>query len=103
MARAHRVFGVLVPARYRDSALMIACAQDVERFANQANVENDAVASFYEEIGFFPPVKYFPGIIGGVCVMPNIGLLSRLDDTTLLRAIRDSNQRKKARADKRPP
>jgi UDP-N-acetyl-D-mannosaminuronate dehydrogenase len=84
-------------------ALMIAWAQEVERFADQAQVDYDAVASFYEEIGFFPPVKYFPGVIGGHCVVPNIELLSRLDDTTLLRAIRASNERKKAREHKRRP
>ena len=84
-------------------ALMIAWAQEVERFADQAQVEYDAVASFYEEIGFFPPVKYFPGVIGGHCVLPNIELLRRLDDTTLLRAIRASNESKRAREHKRRP
>jgi hypothetical protein len=47
--------------------------------------------TFYEEIGFLPPVKYFPGVIGGHCVMPNIEILRRLDDSELLRAIRSSN------------
>ena len=75
----------------------------MERFADQADLDYDAVASFYEEIGFFPPVKYFPGVIGGHCVLPNVELLSRLDDTTLLRAIRASNERKKAREHKRQP
>jgi UDP-N-acetyl-D-mannosaminuronate dehydrogenase len=84
-------------------ALMIAWAQEVERFADQAHLDYDAVASFYEEIGFFPPVKFFPGVIGGHCVMPNIKLLSRLDDTAMLRAICDSNERKKAREHKRRP
>jgi hypothetical protein len=35
--------------------------------------------------------------------MPNIELLSRLDDTAMLRAIRASNERKKAREHKRRP
>ena len=52
---------------------------------------------------FFPPLKFFPGVIGGHCVIPNIELLSRFDDTTMLRAIRDSNERKKAREPKRRP
>lgn len=74
--------------------LMIAWAQEVERFADEAGVDYDAVVSFYEEIGFFPPVKYFPGVIGGHCVMPNIEILKAVNDTPLLRAIRDSNELK---------
>lgn len=74
--------------------LMIAWAQEVERFADEAGVDYDSVVSFYEEIGFFPPVKYFPGVIGGHCVMPNIEILKSINDTALLRAIRDSNHQK---------
>src|SRR5205823_9324890 len=48
--------------------LMIAWAQEVERYADQAGQNYDEIVSFYDEIGFFPPVKYFPGIIGGHCV-----------------------------------
>jgi UDP-N-acetyl-D-mannosaminuronate dehydrogenase len=84
-------------------ALMIAWAQEVERFADQVRVDYDAVASFYEEISFFPPVKYFPGVIGGHCVMPNIEILSALSDTAFLRAIRDSNQQTIARERKKQP
>ena len=50
--------------------------------------------SFYDEIGFFPAVKYFPGVIGGHCVMPNIELLKRLDCSEILEAIQSSNQKK---------
>src|SRR5262245_18908922 len=75
-------------------ALLIAWAQEVERLADQVQVDYDSVVSFYEEIGFFPPVKYFPGVIGGHCVMPNVEILRSLKDTALLRAIRDSNQEK---------
>lgn len=86
-------------------AVLIAWAQEVERLADRAQVDYDAVASFYEEVGFFPPVKYFPGVIGGHCVMPNLEILSELDDSVLLRAIRDSNRKKvererKAKADR---
>jgi UDP-N-acetyl-D-mannosaminuronate dehydrogenase len=74
--------------------LMIAWAQEVERYADRTDQNYDEIVSFYEEIGFFPPVKYFPGIIGGHCVMPNITLLQHLDDSELLRAIQASNQKK---------
>lgn len=74
--------------------LMIAWAQEVERYCDQTGASYEEVVSFYEEIKFFPPVKYFPGVIGGHCVMPNIKILSRLDRTAILEAIDLSNQMK---------
>lgn len=74
--------------------LMIAWAQEIERYCDQLGQEYAEVVSFYDEIKFFPPVKYFPGIIGGHCVMPNIEILSRLDHSELLKAIQSSNQKK---------
>jgi UDP-N-acetyl-D-mannosaminuronate dehydrogenase len=74
--------------------LLIAWAQQVERYADKLGVDYEEIVSFYEEIRFFPPVKYFPGIIGGHCVMPNIELLKRLDPSEILDAIEVSNQMK---------
>ncbi|HEY6127078.1 MAG TPA: hypothetical protein VIW23_02740 [Candidatus Acidoferrum sp.] len=76
--------------------LMIAWAQEVERYCNRANQDYAEVASFYDEIKFFPPVKYFPGVIGGHCVMPNIEILSKFESSALLKAIKMSNQEKVA-------
>ncbi len=77
--------------------LMIAWAQEVERYCDQSDQNYDEVISFYDEIKFFPPVKYFPGIIGGHCVMPNIKILSSYTRSTLLEAIAASNQMKRER------
>jgi len=74
--------------------LMIAWAQEVERYADQVGADYSEIVSFYDEIGFFPPVKYFPGVIGGHCVLPNIELLKRLDNSEILRAIESSNGKK---------
>jgi len=74
--------------------LLIAWAQEVERYADQLGENYDEIASFYEEISFFPRVKYFPGVIGGHCVMPNIEILSRLDHSDCLKAIESSNRKK---------
>lgn len=71
--------------------LMIAWAQEVERYCDQSGANYDEVVSFYEEIKFFPSVKYFPGIIGGHCVMPNIEILSEYDHSLILEAIQVSN------------
>jgi len=81
--------------------LLIAWAQEVERYADKIGQNYEEIVSFYEEIGFFPPVKYFPGVIGGHCVMPNIELLKMLADSEILKVIESSNQQKIDREAKR--
>jgi UDP-N-acetyl-D-mannosaminuronate dehydrogenase len=71
--------------------LLIAWAQEVERYSMELGVNYDEVVSFYEEIKFFPPLKYFPGVIGGHCVMPNIAILRQQFPSGLLDAIVKSN------------
>ena len=77
--------------------LLIAWAQEVERYCDAVGADYDEVASFYDEIGFLPAVRYFPGIIGGHCVMPNLEILSALAESPVLDAIRSSNAQKIAR------
>ena len=74
--------------------VMIAWAQEVERYCKALGADYDEVVSFYEEIKFFPPVKYFPGVIGGHCVMPNIAILLDKFPSDLLQAIIQSNMLK---------
>jgi UDP-N-acetyl-D-mannosaminuronate dehydrogenase len=71
--------------------LMIAWAQEVERYCAKTGANYDEVVSFYDEIKFFPPVRYFPGVIGGHCVMPNIAILRQQFSSGLLEAIVKSN------------
>ena len=71
--------------------LMIAWAQEIERYCVKLGINYDEVVSFYDEIKFFPPVKYFPGVIGGHCVMPNIDILLQTFPSGLLQAIVQSN------------
>ena len=74
--------------------LIIAWAQEVERYCDQLGLDYDEVVSIYEEVPFFPRVKYFPGAIGGHCVMSNIGILSKVSHSDILKAIEASNRRK---------
>jgi UDP-N-acetyl-D-mannosaminuronate dehydrogenase len=71
--------------------LLIAWAQEVERYCMKLGADYDEVVSFYDEINFFPPVKYFPGVIGGHCVMPNIAILRQQFPSGLLEAVAKSN------------
>ena len=74
--------------------LMIAWAQEIERYCDQLGVNYEEIVSFYDEINFFPPIKYFPGVIGGHCVMPNIKILRELHSSDILEAIESSNKHK---------
>ena len=74
--------------------VMIAWAQAVERYCDRVGTDYHEVVSLYDEVKFFPPVKYFPGIIGGHCVMPNIEILCEIDHSPLLKAIQASNKEK---------
>lgn len=74
--------------------LMIAWAQELERYCDQSGANYEEIVSFYDEIKFFPPVKYFPGVIGGHCVMPNISILSTFKESVVLEAIQASNRMK---------
>ena len=77
--------------------LLIAWAQEVERYCDRLGCDYDEVVGIYDEIGFFPPVKYTPGVIGGHCVMPNIEILRDVFESDLLEAIRNSNESKVVR------
>lgn len=71
--------------------LLIAWAQEVERYCTKLGANYDDVVSFFDEIKFFPAVKYLPGVIGGHCVMPNIAILRQQFPSRLLGAIVESN------------
>jgi UDP-N-acetyl-D-mannosaminuronate dehydrogenase len=81
--------------------VLIAWAQEVERYCKELGADYGEVVSFYEEIKFFPPVKYFPGVIGGHCVMPNIDILLQKFPSGLLQAIVQSNRLKEKASLKR--
>lgn len=78
-------------------ALLVAWAQEVERYCDALSLDYDTVTPMFEEIGYLPPVRYFPGVIGGHCLMPNIKLLKHVFHSDLLDAIEHSNALKKER------
>lgn len=81
--------------------LLIAWAQEIERYCDQLGEDYDEIVSIYDEINYLPPVKYFPGIIGGHCVMPNINILNRLGRSEILSSIQSCNSKKIEREAKR--
>ena len=71
--------------------VIIAFAQELNRYAQQVGANYEEAASFFEEVDFLPRATYYPGVIGGHCVIPNINLLLQLAPTGLLQAVLNSN------------
>jgi UDP-glucose 6-dehydrogenase len=84
--------------------VIIAFAQELNRYAAAAAADYDEAASFFDEVDYLPRTRYFPGVIGGHCVIPNVNLLLRVAPSPLLEAVLDSNRRraKELRAGDRP-
>ncbi len=74
--------------------VQIAFAQELNRFAEQLQGDYAQAIDFFEEIDFLPRTRYYPGFIGGHCVIPNINLLKEVVSSPLLEAVLDSNQRR---------
>jgi len=72
--------------------VIIAFAQELNRYAEALGADYDEAASFFEEVEFLPRVKYSPGFIGGHCVIPNINLLLQISPAALLQAVLKSNE-----------
>ncbi len=74
--------------------VIIAWAQEFNRFVERVGGNYDEAINFFEEVDFLPRQRYFPGFIGGHCVVPNINLLLKIDSAPLLEAVLESNQRR---------
>jgi UDP-N-acetyl-D-mannosaminuronate dehydrogenase len=74
--------------------VLVAWAQEMDRFAGSVDADYWETIGFFEEIRFFPPVGFEPGFIGGHCVMPNLDLLEQLRRSPLIDAIRQSNEQR---------
>ncbi len=73
--------------------VLIAWAQEVERFAESHGASFEEVNAFIQEVDFLPS-HVFPGSIGGHCVMPNIELLQERVQSQFLDAVVVSNAKK---------
>ncbi len=74
--------------------VIIAFAQEFNRYVEKVGGDYYEASTFFDEVGFLPRQRYFPGFIGGHCVIPNINLLLKIAPAPLLEAVLDSNQRR---------
>jgi UDP-N-acetyl-D-mannosaminuronate dehydrogenase len=74
--------------------VLVAWAQEMDRFADSVAADYWETLAFFEEIGFLPAVGFEPGFIGGHCVMPNLGLLEQLRQSPFIDAMRASNDQR---------
>jgi UDP-N-acetyl-D-mannosaminuronate dehydrogenase len=75
--------------------MLIAWAQEMNRFAVKVDADYLEVGKFFKEIGYLPNVLFQPGHIGGHCVMPNIALLQQRFQSEFLDVIKRSNEARK--------
>jgi len=75
--------------------LLIAWAQEMNRFAQALTVDYLEVGKFFDEIPYLPSVLFQPGYIGGHCVMPNINLLQQRFRSDFLDVVNSSNENRK--------
>jgi UDP-N-acetyl-D-mannosaminuronate dehydrogenase len=75
--------------------LLIAWAQEMNRFAESVNADYLEVGKFFREIAYLPSVLFQPGYIGGHCVIPNIGLLQQHFESEFLAVVKRSNEARK--------
>ena len=74
--------------------LLVAWAQEMDRFADAVDADYWETTSFLAEIDFLPPVGFQPGYIGGHCVMPNLDLLEQVRGSQFIDLMRESNRRR---------
>jgi UDP-glucose 6-dehydrogenase len=72
--------------------VLIAFAQEVNRLAEKVGGDYQQITKFFTEIDFLPRSTYFPGFIGGHCVIPNIKLLKQVAQSPLFEAVLKSNR-----------
>lgn len=82
--------------------ICIAFAQELNRYAERVDGDYSEAIEFFDEVEFLPRVHYFPGVIGGHCVMPNIQLLLQVAPSPILAAIVDSNTRREYECEASP-
>jgi UDP-glucose 6-dehydrogenase len=74
--------------------VLIAFAQELNRYAGKVDGDYAEALDFFEEVDFLPNTKYFPGFIGGHCVIPNIDLMRTIAASPMLEAVLESNRRR---------
>ena len=76
--------------------VLIAWAQEMERFCRKVGADYGEVQRLTEEIDFLPRVVFEPGYIGGHCIIPNSYLLDIVRPSGFCDCMRHSNELKKA-------
>jgi UDP-N-acetyl-D-mannosaminuronate dehydrogenase len=72
--------------------ILIAWAQEMSRFAGSLGCSFDDLWDFFEEVPYLPSTRFFPGLIGGHCVLPNIQILDDVRMSVMLDAVQRSNE-----------
>lgn len=80
--------------------LMIAWFQEIQRICKKFKVREDEINYFFKtnednSEGKYPRPVFYPGVIRGHCVIPNAKLLDQMYPSTFVKAILESNEKRK--------
>lgn len=81
------------------SALLITFAQELERFCSALDVAREEILDFTAEVEYLPDYLFYPGVIGGHCIISNTYLMDAVRPSTFIDAIRTSNELRKIELD----
>lgn len=76
------------------SGLLVAWTQDVQRFCDELGVDRLDALKLTDEVDHLPRYKFYPGYIGGHCIVPNLDLLEKVISSAFIDAIRESNEQR---------
>jgi UDP-N-acetyl-D-mannosaminuronate dehydrogenase len=74
------------------SGLLIGWAQDMQRFCDKLDIDLADALALTDEVEYLPKHEFYPGHIGGQCIMANLDLLEEVRLSDFAEAIRKSNQ-----------
>jgi UDP-glucose 6-dehydrogenase len=77
--------------------LQIAWHQEVERICDDFNLDYNTVTAFFKHGDDINAREFYPGVVGGHCVMPNIEVIRQVRDSELMKWLEWSNEMKKKR------
>ena len=74
------------------SGLLIGWTQEMQRYCDTLDVDLADALTLTDEVDYLPKYEFYPGYIGGHCIMPNLDLLKQVKPSDFAVAIQKSNE-----------
>lgn len=74
------------------TALLIVWAQELKRYEQELDIDPGMVLEITRDVKHLPDHRFYPGFIGGHCLMQNLELLDRIRPSLMVDAVKASNE-----------